>query len=340
VRPIPASSDFVKEKPITLEPVVAPVTLPHPAGYSPIAATVNSKGEAVRLFVMNSLVRPVFAILGDKGYAAPTPAEVATEIVPAIVTQPEYSAVMTVTGHDASYELELNQVRGSCPCIETLPKGEILLVEPRCRRYADGSHDLNARVHDASGAPVREFLLGDGIEDVQVDRSGQIWVSYFDEGVFGNYGWTTPIGAAGLCCFSGGGKKIWDFEPPPGFDQICDCYALNASTDGVWAYYYSEFGIVRIDRDCRVRGWCSERSGARAIAVRDAKALLYGGYGDFRTACQLLELGAVEAAPLGEVSLAFRRELDLAKAIVVGRDMELHVFSGDDWYKFSLESLP
>ncbi|WP_176444820.1 hypothetical protein [Paenibacillus herberti] len=40
----------------------------------------------------------------------------------------------------------------------------------------------------------REFLLGDGIQSVQVTDKGIIWTSYFDEGVFGNNGWDKPIG--------------------------------------------------------------------------------------------------------------------------------------------------
>ena len=40
---------------------------------------------------------------------------------------------------------------------------------------------------------------------MQVDSLGRIWVSYADEGVYGNFGWgqpgPPPVGAAGLVCF-------------------------------------------------------------------------------------------------------------------------------------------
>lgn len=75
----------------------------------------------------------------------------------------------------------------------------------------------------------REFLLGDGISHVQSDANGNIWTGYFDEGVFGNYGWATPAGAAGLSCFTKSGEKIWGYEAPAGFDQIDDCDALNVA---------------------------------------------------------------------------------------------------------------
>jgi hypothetical protein len=101
----------------------------------------------------------------------------------------------------------------------------------------------------------REFLLGDGIEDVQTDRKGHIWVAYFDEGVFG------------------------------------------------------------------------------------ARVLLYGGYGEQRNACKLLNLGAEKAEIVAEITLLFPQEVDLSKASVVGRDNFLHVFSGDSWHILSMESL-
>jgi hypothetical protein len=39
------------------------------------------------------------------------------------------------------------------------------------------------------------------------------------------------------------------------------------------------------------------------------------------------------------VPLVLRREIDLAKGTVIGRDKGLHVFLGDDWYVFSIDSL-
>jgi hypothetical protein len=45
---------------------------------------------------------------------------------------------------------------------------------------------------------LREFLLGDGISYMPSDANGDIWTGYFDEREFGNYGWTTPVGAAGV----------------------------------------------------------------------------------------------------------------------------------------------
>lgn len=125
------------------------------------------------------------------------------------------------------------------------PLGEhLLLVGARCTRYGDGKHDLNAKVIDAEGTTVREFLLGDGIQDVQVTEDGTIWTGYFDEGVFGNYGWGEPVGAQGLIAWDDQGNKRFENQAA----DIADCYALNVVNEQeVWFYYYADFklGLIR-----------------------------------------------------------------------------------------------
>ena len=160
--------------------------------------------------------------------------------------------------------------------------------------------------------------------------------------MYGNFGWQQSdnrLGAAGLSCFDKDGHKIWDYRPPEGFEFISDCYALNVSKVGPWAHYYTDFPIVSVDSHWQIRAWQSDLGGARNLAVGDRMALLYGGYGDRRTACGLLEFGDREATWIAEVSLALPEHVDRSKALVIGRDRELHLFSGDDWYVFSVDSL-
>ncbi|WP_440117757.1 hypothetical protein [Paenibacillus sp. QZ-Y1] len=73
------------------------------------------------------------------------------------------------------------------------------------------------------GNTIREFLLGDGIQSVQVTKNGTIWTSYFDEGVFGNNGWSNPIGSQGLVAWDEHGNKLYEDHAA----DIADCYALN-----------------------------------------------------------------------------------------------------------------
>jgi hypothetical protein len=114
---------------------------------------------------------------------------------------PSGDALALVAEEDASGEAAVVSLRGLAERVEVthtggksvrvqpLPEHEILVVATRANRNADGSHDLNGRVFGADGELRREFLLGDGIADVQTTADGQVWVSYFDEGIYGNLGW-------------------------------------------------------------------------------------------------------------------------------------------------------
>jgi hypothetical protein len=99
--------------------------------------------------------------------------------------------------------------------------------------------------HDASGAARSQIELGDAIESIQTTTDGRIWVSYFDEGVFGN-----GIGRQGLVCFNSSGKDLFkyaDFAEQNDLPMICDCYALNVDVSGdVWFNYYTDFPLVRL----------------------------------------------------------------------------------------------
>src|SRR5262249_48614233 len=77
--------------------------------------------------------------------------------------------------------------------VQPLPQGRWLLVRGR----AAGKRDDNAHVHAPDGTWLRSFHAGDGIADVQATERGSVWVSYFDEGVFGD----TALGQSGLACF-------------------------------------------------------------------------------------------------------------------------------------------
>jgi hypothetical protein len=168
------------------------------------------------------------------------------------------------------------------------PLGDgMLLVASRTR-----GTQPNALALDEQGRARARFTLGDGIEDVRVTPDGTIWVSYFDEGVYGN----EPLGAAGLNAFTATGELRFQYRADAaGSEPIDDCYALNVSGDGdVWIHFYNEFPIVRI-HDGRYHLWHTSVAGASALAVRGKRALLYGDY-DRRDVVRVLELGAKGSA--------------------------------------------
>lgn len=169
---------------------------------------------------------------------------------------------------------------GSIP--QPLPDGGVLLVETRRR----GSSP-NASVFDAEGRLSRRFAVGDGVEDVLVDAAGHAWVSYFDEGVVGN----DPLSNTGLNAFDPtSGERIWAYSSDRYGEPILDCYALNVAGREAWAYYYTPFDLVHVNRDGQLERWTTSVRGAQAIALSDAGVLLLGTYGDWAQA-SLLQFG-------------------------------------------------
>lgn len=175
--------------------------------------------------------------------------------------------------------------------VQPLPDDEFLLVCGRAYYRGPDEFNLNGKVFSQTGDLRREFLLGDGIQDVQTTVDGNIWVSYFDEGVFGNYGWgygnNPPIGESGLIQWERFGKKLYEYSPPSGLDMISDCYALNVTNnDDIWFYYYTDFPLVRLKGkddytywNIRINSssnWAIDGSGS--FAVMDNRVLFCGGY--------------------------------------------------------------
>jgi hypothetical protein len=81
--------------------------------------------------------------------------------------------------------------------VQPMGRDQFLLVSARCQ-YRDEGADKNGRLYHVDGRFLRGMTLGDGIQDVAVTPDGLIWTSYFDEGVFGNFDWSEPLGSSGL----------------------------------------------------------------------------------------------------------------------------------------------
>lgn len=158
----------------------------------------------------------------------------------------------------------------------------VLLASARCRLQRNGP-EQNAVEYTWTGQEKARFTLGDGIEDVRTTPDGSIWVSYFDEGVFGNYGWQESdsecVAAMGCGCFDFRGVPRFSYSAEEaGTEEIYDTYALNVSgNDDVWLYFYAEFPIVHIKRG-KYETWSLGAEGAHGLAIDDSRALLFGSY--------------------------------------------------------------
>jgi len=186
------------------------------------------------------------------------------------------------------------------PRVDTFPDGRILLASPRCSWRAQHDYDLNGIIFDPGTGRSRRMLLGDGIDSMQIDRLGRIWVSYIDEGIFGNFGWGTPgpppVGSSGLACFSASGEKLWEFPGSTGYD-ITDCYALNVSGSEAAIFFYTDFPICRISGDYRLSFWKTDLQGCHAFALSETEALFSGQY---KEPPDLAHIGRLVAGELTE----------------------------------------
>lgn len=219
--------------------------------------------------------------------------------------------------------------------VDQFPGGSWIVAGARC----PVGHD-NARHLAADGTLISRFCLGDGIQHLQCDTDGGIWCGYFDEGVYGNLGWGNaggpePIGAPGLRRFDGRGRPSWSYSWESTGSVIDDCYALNVSGNQAWAYYYSDFPIMRIDETRQCRQWQTQIRGSGAVAVDGSLAMLVGGYGK-ATDLVLLRLETDEPQVLVEAMSGIAFDRENAPSLFQARHDTMHVVQAGQWRRFSV----
>ncbi len=89
------------------------------------------------------------------------------------------------------------------------------------------------------------FLPGGWHSRLCGKKDGTIITSYFDEGVFGNYGWDEPLGACGLIAWTSEGTPLWKNENY----SIYDCYAISLDEEETCGF------IITMNS-----GWCGRTS--------------------------------------------------------------------------------
>jgi len=198
----------------------------------------------------------------------------------------------------------------------------------------------NGRLIGSTGQILGDILLGDGIEHLQCDGGGNVWVGYFDEGIYASVKDGIALGAFGLNRFDASGASTlppacrnWDTWPLP---QISDCSAMNVVNDAVWLCTYTDFPISRLGFNGEARVWTNDKCGADLLAVDGDLVVLLGGYGDERRHGALLRLEKDTARRIGEfvidIPVEDLRELSLASS----RGDTLHFVHNDTWLRLTV----
>ncbi len=234
----------------------------NPVGYEYVSASISTDGQGIFLFVEKALAAKVLGKFKNVGGAT----------FPDTKMKSGAAFKLIVVGHETSRVIDIPPLDITYPLCDLFCDGRVLLAGARCQWRGPDDFDKNGVIFDPKTGATKRLLLGDGISDLGVDSNDRIWVSYFDEGVFGNFGWSHPgpqgPGAGGLVCFDANGQELWAFNGPENPDFIDDCYALNVQRHELWAYYYSDFKMCRLDGQFEpVRFPSVPISGSKAFAV-------------------------------------------------------------------------
>ncbi|MDX2051684.1 MAG: hypothetical protein SFV15_04780 [Polyangiaceae bacterium] len=294
-----------------------------PAGWLVAAYNLTTSGHPLLLCVEERVLKEVLGTQ-DMGLVWPQTR----------VAEPYRARLFELTpGGVHSHELVGLKMRALH--VDLLPDARAIVCGARARFDALGA-EHNANVFDLrSGAIVSEFTLGDGISHVQALEDSSIVVGYFDQGVEGALGWKQPLGASGLVRFDQHGNPLWRFPVSQKLAPMDECYALNASLEETWVYYYRDFALVRFDRAGDVGGvWNLAVQGAHAVAVAGGYAALFGSYEDSRDCC-LLSLRAS-----GQADEVYRFQLPLPpRSQVVARRGHYGALLGNSWLRGDFAAL-
>ena len=252
--------------------------------------------------------------------------------------------VQLIQTHGPMEVRRVDRVPVAHPFVQATPEGGLLIVGARAR-WVDGEGERNAWIVGDDGSFQHSFCAGDGIQNVQATASGRVWVGYFDEGVFGNFGWgrdgaPSPLGQAGLVCWTSSGERGFAFDPPEGFGPIDDCYAMSVRGEEVWICYYSDFPVVRIGEDFEVDGWSCGVGGAHTIAANSGRVALVGGYRGLHDRIVFIETQPGDTSEPSVYRLAMPDGTELASsARCVARGRYVNVLVEGHWFRLDLDEL-
>jgi hypothetical protein len=198
------------------------------------------------------------------------------------------------------YEEIKTEIITSYPIIRKLKNDSILLVDARRNGNSNNGFILNSQ-----GVVLKDFLVGDGVEDIVVQKD-KIIVSYFDEGIFGNYG----PNEQGIAVFDFEGNMVLGFENKYGNRvRIVDCYALcGHAANKILFFPYTDFPLVELDIESfeiNIFAVPEELRGANAITSFKNDLFFHSPYTDDRGIFRWNLLSQI-AEKIGEYSPGLR----------------------------------
>ncbi|MGM0846463.1 MAG: TetR family transcriptional regulator [Bacillota bacterium] len=183
-------------------------------------------------------------------------------------------------------QIGLSSINLTCgyPLVRWIDRNRFLIADAR-----NLNNTNNIMIFNRNGAILSSFNGGDGIADIAVSKEG-IWISYFDEGVFGS-----GISTEGLVLFSIKGhpelKYHSDLSAGP---DITDCYGVcEGNSASLWLFPYMNFPLIKVNPTTRaIESYKTPKilHGSGALCVRGKFAYFHNGY-DFKDELYCWEIG-------------------------------------------------
>ena len=306
--------------------------IPEQSGFSVVSQFVSGNGDGLILYVEN-----------DGSEKVNETFESGIGVFPKTQMSDSQKFRLLTLSDGSQKVVDLPALNVTFPFVDVFPDGRVLVAGSRSRWRGSDDFDLNGIVVDAAAGSQRSFLLGDGIETLAVDLRGRIWVSYFDEGIFGNFGWghpgPAPIGSSGLNCFSDSGDLLWSFPVESEMGPISDCYAMNVSGDRVAVYAYTEFNVWRISERFETECFKTDLQGCHHFAMSDSHIVFTGQYDDEISVGYVGRLSDGRVCDVEQMEFALPRGREIKAGQFVGRADMLHFFDESNWYSIHIDAV-
>ncbi|MDT7841514.1 hypothetical protein [Streptomyces justiciae] len=226
-----------------------------------------------------------------------------------------YDALVLTVEDGRNRTTRLRSVHARFPRVDALPDGGFVVADARRQDGVD-----QVQVFGSSGHPSCAFDVGDAIEHLLTDETGDLWVGHFDEGVGSD-----PLCDPGLRCWSSVGEPLWHYHQPPEAGWFLDCYALNVDRRCTWAYPYTDFPLLEVRNRRRARIRTTPVRGAKGVMVDGPRVALYGGYADDHDRLLLGTLTESAIEPVEETRLLRADGARSGRRRVVCRGPRLYV---------------
>lgn len=233
------------------------------------------------------------------------------------------------------------------PLIAPHPSQGIVVIDAICPWRPNRPPAHNAHLFDRNGTRLSSFHGGSSVMDVQCAANGEIWISFFDEGVFGNHGWNSTgpagLGRGGLVCLDTAGNVLWSHNDREDAERfIDDCYALNVVGDEAWFYFYSDFHLGQHRRKGgRPRYTKVPVSGCGAFAKSGNRFVFSAGYGKQPTRGHLFRMK--ESGKRSSVAVDLSSDetagMNRKNTLIKGRGGWLHLIMGETCVSYHVDDL-